>query len=409
MTGIRTAIGWGKLTRAAGQKNDEMPTATPTPMECLPLLTNRFGGAVTFSSTETRNTALQNDLGLREPTTATQGLTQGSFSISGYFAAQMADWLALAYHTDAIQVTTASTFAAKDTSVITPTATTLGYITTAGTTSKIAVTYGTFESYQASATAGLTVYIYGYAHLGTAKSFDLGQFQINSTTDNGGNNLAAVFCGCYIDTFSLSYENGGDAAVQFQIDGYYLKKYTQVTSQLYDYANVIEDPPANVLITGCMLKSDDSSTFTQVAFTDSSSISVANNLQPVPACGQITYGTYALANVSYDVQTSTYSNDPNKYISYLYGYSSYALNSTGTTTVSPVYEPQKQPYCIPYLRIRSQDTVYGTNPTQFLDVNLDNTYIGSMDFSYDVGSLIMDTPSLMTKHAYIAVAYTASP
>ncbi len=408
MTGIRTAVGWGNLTRGSGQNIDELPTATPTPMECLPLLTNRFGGAFTFSTTETRNVDMQNDLGLREPTVAVQGISQGSFSGSCAFSAEMSSWLALAFHTPGLSVTSASTFAAKDPTVTTPVPATVGYITTGGTASGIPVTYGAFMAAQASADAGLTVMIYGYANLKASASFDIGQYQMNSATDGGGNNIAEVYCGCYINTITFSYENGGDASYKIQFDGYYLKKYMQVTSTLYDYVNALEDPPRNVLITGCMLKSDNSSDFTPIAFTDSSSVSVSNNLQPIADCGKITYGTYALGNITYDVQTSTYSNDPNKYLAALYGYSAYSLNSSGDTTVSPVYEAQKQPYRIPFLKIRAQDTAYGTEPTQYLDVNLNDTYAGSMDFSYDVGSAIMDSPTLMTKHVFVTVAYTAS-
>jgi len=423
MTGIRTCVGWGNLSRVSGEGVDELPTGT-TPLNALSSLTKRFGGAVTFSSTESRNAALENDLGLREPTTQTQGITQGSFTVGGYFSTECIDWLAYAVHSDKVEITSASVFITKADSTEyqvsiasgtagqiedsegailnpQPSLSTVGYVKTGTTTSTLPITLGVFANYIVAINGGaMVVDVFGYKHLDTAKSFDIGQFQINSTAadGNGGNNMICVYTGCYIDTMSLQYENGGDAAVQFSINGYYLRKFYQVSSTVTDYANIIDDPPSKVLITGCMLKSDDSYTYNQIAYTDSSELDISNNLQAVPACGKITYGTYALANVSYDVKTQTYSVNPNNYIAALTGYESFSE--------STVYTDTKNPYVIPFLKIRSQDTDTGTAPTEFLDINLTDTISGSMDFSYDVGQTIMDSPDLTTKRAYIAVGYT---
>jgi len=381
-------------------------------MLALPHLTTRFGAGVTFSATETRNTSMLNDLGLIEPTTAVQGISTGEFSLDGTFSADTSSWLQYVFYNEPAEINGTTTLTSADgaTAIVdatgeiqgTNTANTIGYVNNGTAVTSMPMAAGIFKGYKTLITAntGMVIQTYAIDRTQAANSFDIGRYQINSTTDRGGANQATVYTGCYIDSFSISYTNGDDASVKFSVSGKYCRAFNQLDSSAtpYDYAGVLADPPEEVFITGCMAKATEADTFDAIAFTDSAELQISNNLVAIPDCAKITYGYYARGNISYAISTSTYSNNATKYIAELYGYDNWSAGAD-------VYQAQLEPYAIPYMRIRSKNTVAEVTPTRFVDIQMYKCYINSLSHSFDVGSEITDSPDIAAKHTFLAIGY----
>ena len=138
-----------------------------------------------------------------------------------------------------------------------------------------------------------------------------------------------------------------------------------------------------------------------VAQTDSASVSISNSISKRGNCNRLTYSSYSMAGLSYDVSTSTYSNDPEKYFKYLYGYD--------TLTAGTNYHVGRQALPIGNMKIRTDDTsATTTEKTMFMDINMSNVYVGDMNYNFSVDSPIMDEPSLRAQTLYMAVGYSKS-
>jgi hypothetical protein len=413
-------------------------------------LTKRLGAGVTMSLSRTRNNNYIQEMGLREFTAATSGNYEVDFSFDGIFSPALCipsapagqgterfeGWLAYAFMmgTDnkaesfimsSAETTTpyldpACTTVFTPTSVTEPTAADLSTIVYAaqGTGANMVkfgqpMLYRDFFTYQkfVGSDANKTVTLFGYTNLTGPKYFDIGYQKINSHASGVGKydglDEVGVLLGCVIDSASISYESGSDAGVKFSISGHALKDVVKmVNGSTFDYAAYLDPVPTEVFVGGCV-SIFKSPKYEAVAQTDSASISIANNTTKLGNCLKLNYSSYAMGALTYDVSTSTYSNDPNKYLKYLYGYSD-------DFTDGEIGFIGKQPIPIEHMKIRTDDTSARSekdadgNPiaTLFMDINLTKTYVGDMSNSYSVDSAIMDEPSLRPQKVYIAVGYT---
>lgn len=248
------------------------------------------------------------------------------------------------------------------------------------------------------------VKLFGYTNLQGPKYFDIGYQKINAhasgVSQYDGNNEFGCLCGCIINSASISYDSGSDAAIRFSISGSALCDYIQVSKDSFDYSSILSELPTDVFVGGCMSVFKDGK-YNAVAQTDSASVSISNNTSKLGNCNKLTYSSYSMAGLSYDVSTSTYSNDPEKYLKYLYGYD--------TLDVDKNYHVGRQAVPIGNMKIRTDDTSAtktSGNETMFMDINMSNVYVGDMNYNFSVDSPIMDEPSLRAQTLYMAVGYS---
>lgn len=260
------------------------------------------------------------------------------------------------------------------------------------------------KSYNAFATGSKVVKLFGYTNLQGPKYFDIGYQKINAhasgVSQYDGKNEFGCLCGCIINSASITYDSGSDAAIRFSISGSALCDYVQVGTDSFDYSSILSELPTDVFVGGCMSVFKDGK-YNAVAQTDSASVSISNNTSKLGNCNKLTYSSYAMAGLTYDVSTSTYSNDPEKYLKYLYGYNTLDVNKN--------YHVGRQAVPIDNMKIRTDDTSATTtagNETMFMDINMNNVYVGDMNYNFSVDSPIMDEPSLRAQTLYMAVGYS---
>lgn len=277
--------------------------------------------------------------------------------------------------------------------------------------------YKDAKDYADFATGDKVVKLFGYKNLTGPKYFDFGYQKINShasgVTRYDGHNEMGVIVGCIVESASMSYESGSDAGVKFQLSCHGLRNIKMITNDAFDYASILDPVPTEVFVGGCVsVYNKDTDSYEAVAQTDSAAISITNNTQKLGNCLRLNYSSYAIGALTYDVSTSTYSNDPNKYLKYFYGYAEDMMPSGGETigTTPGHYYIAKQPVPIGHMKIRTDDTsaIKPNNPDIFLDINMTDVYVGDMSNSYSVDSAIMDEPSLRAKKTYVAVGYKSS-
>ena len=464
MSGYRVMAGVGTVPRnldsEAGDlinppvKPEDLPDGE-TPKSCLEkYLTKRLGAGVTMSLSRTRNNNYIQEMGLREFTAATSGNYEVDFSFDGIFSPALCipsapagsaelyeGWLAYAFMmgvdnkaksfqiTDANKNDTKAYTDATFTTLFTPSGVedddnkVVVYVAQgnapSGTDPDTRVKFGQpmlykdFSDYKAFVTgATKTVTLFGYTNLTGPKYFDIGYQKINSHASGvaqyDGLDEIGVLVGCVIDSASISYESGSDAGVKFSISGHALRDIVQMVNRsTFDYASVLDPVPTQVFVGGCVSIFKNKA-YEAVAQTDSASISIANNTTKLGNCLKLNYSSYAMGALTYDVSTSTYSNDPNKYLKYLYGY------DTDFVERESPYFIGKQPVPIEHMKIRTDDTSALSEKdaegkpiaTLFMDINMTKTFVGDMSNSYSVDTAIMDEPSLRPQKVYIAVGYT---
>ena len=106
-----------------------------------------------------------------------------------------------------------------------------------------------------------------------------------------------------------------------------------------------------------------------------------------------------MGTLNFDITTTTYSNDPDKYELEMYGYEK-------GTNIS-IYNPQKVPYQIPYMLIQTNNSSSpGANDaTKSFQLNCTDVIATRLDKSYASESAILDSPSLRGKDLTITVKF----
>ena len=363
------------------------------------------------------------EIGMREFAIGTPGRYDVEFTMDGIFAPSVCDsWLKyvfmqgsdndpVEYEVTASNQLVAYSDAAYKNKANTIDAKTMYYVRIESSESSTSpVEFGKkmlgadIKSYNAFATGSKVVKLFGYTNLQGPKYFDIGYQKINAhasgVSQYDGKNEFGCLCGCIINSASVSYDSGSDAAIRFSISGSALCDYVQVGTDSFDYSSILSELPTDVFVGGCMSVFNDTG-YKAVAQTDSASVSISNNTSKLGNCNKLTYSSYAMAGLTYDVSTSTYSNDPEKYLKYLYGYNA--------LTAGTNYHVGRQAVPIGNMKIRTDDTsATTTTSTMFMDINMSNVYVGDMNYNFSVDSPIMDEPSLRAQTLYMAVGYSKS-
>lgn len=427
MSGYRVMAGMGRLDRGSSDGPDSMGTApkvfdskadATNKKDCLHQLTERIGVGMTLSISRTRNMNYASEIGMREFAIGTPGMYDVEFTMDGIFAPSVCDnWLKyvfmqgsdnnpVEYEVTATNQLVAYSDAAYTTKANAPDDKVMYYVQigTSGAKFGKKMLGADIKSYNAFATGSKVVKLFGYTNLQGPKYFDIGYQKINAhasgVSQYDGKNEFGCLCGCIINSASISYDSGSDAAIRFSISGSALCDYTQVGTDSFDYSSILSALPTDVFVGGCMSVFN-STKYEAVAQTDSASVSISNNTSKLGNCNKLTYSSYAMAGLSYDVSTATYSNNPEKYLKYLYGYNA--------LTAGTNYHVGRQAVPIGNMKIRTDDTSATTtdaNKTMFMDINMSNVYVGDMNYNFSVDSPIMDEPSLRAQTLYMAVGYT---
>lgn len=369
MSGYRALAGWGNLRRNSGEHEHELPKngsgAYVAPEELIKDPATyleqdkwqRFGGGCTISVTVNRNINFHNDIGIRTYTVATTGLLEADFSISGFIAADKLDWLKFAINADP------------------DTTTEPGKI------------------------------IYHYKNLNGPKTFDIAYIQANSTTNSyAGKNEWHILTGCAVNTLTINYELSSDAGIQFTLDGLALMDYFNLSDDIDFEQFVLDGVPKDVFSTACVSTSDDGSNYEQVAQTDSVSITISNFIERRGNCLTNCASGYSMGTLNVEMDTSTYSNDPEKYLLKLYGHG-------GAGSTSRIYGVTKTPYAIPYFKVYTDDSdpIGGVEARNKLDFVITDTIASQMQKEYNAENAIMDNPTLRGKDITIKVTVAPTP
>lgn len=380
MSGYRVIAGYGKLKRDKGEAASDLPTVTDksgvttvvAPSTIFGDLGTylegggkwkRFGGGVDMELTVERNINFHNDIGIRTYTVATSGILEPSLTINGYVSAKYLGWMKYA-----LNMADDATIISKET--------------------KNGVTTVT-EKYE-------------YTHPEGPKTFDIGYVQSNSKTNSyAGQDEFHILTGCAIDTVTFSYELGTDAGVKFTIEILALMDWFSLGTIGVDINTYLEDYPKDVFSTGCIATSTNNETYTAVAQTDSASLTISNFLERRGNCN-VNYGSgYSMGTLNVEMDTSTYANDPKKYMLGVYGY-----DPNDTTTLS-IYGIRKTPYQIPYMRFHTDDSdaVNASTLTKQLNIYLDDVIASSYNKTFNPESAILDSPKLRGKNVIFKVSY----
>ena len=376
MAGYRVVAGYGRLKRNLGESAADLPTKSNTgtttvvaPSDIFNNLSTyldggattwkRFGGGVDMDLTIERNVNFHNDIGLRTYTVATTGIVEPSATINGYVSAEYLGWMKYALNME-------------DTDVI------------------------------ISTSDGTTTETYKYTHPSGPKMFDIGYVQSNSKTNEfAGDDEYHILTGCAINSVTFSYELGSDAGVKFSIEILALMDWFSLGKITGDINAYLEPVPKDVFSTGCIsTKYNSADNFKPVAQTDSASLTISNFLERRGNCN-VNYGSgYSMGTLNVEMDTSTYSNDPKKYMLAVYGY-----NPQGAT--KNTYGILKTPYQIPFMRFHTDDsdTINEETKTKWIDIDMDDVIPTSYSKTFNPESAILDSPKLRGKNLTFKVSY----
>ena len=376
MAGYRVVAGYGRLKRNLGESAADLPTKSNTgtttvvaPSDIFNNLSTyldggattwkRFGGGVDMELTIERNVNFHNDIGLRTYTVATTGIVEPSATINGYVSAEYLGWMKYALNME-------------DTDVI------------------------------ISTSDGTTTETYKYTHPSGPKMFDIGYVQSNSKTNEfAGDDEYHILTGCAINSVTFSYELGSDAGVKFSIEILALMDWFSLGKITGDINAYLEPVPKDVFSTGCIsTKYNSADNFKPVAQTDSASLTISNFLERRGNCN-VNYGSgYSMGTLNVEMDTSTYSNDPKKYMLAVYGY-----NPQDAT--KNAYGILKTPYQIPFMRFHTDDsdTINAETLTKELNIELDDVIATSYTKTFNPESAILDSPKLRGKNLIFKVSY----
>lgn len=451
MTGIRVAVGYGKLVRDGGEKISELPksgTGRKPPLAIIEegLLGGRFGAGVEVTINRNRNLDYKRDLGFREITMVTPGMYDVEFSMEGYVSIKNFEWLKNIFFNESIvidgeidcydykgTVLSKPKFKAANevylkmsddpcASLVPIDKASFSYYMAmmliegsdtyspdgvTGTKQDYVISEGDFNKLKEDAVArgtgkSIKVEICGPGRLNKIDDyvFDIGTVQNNLQVSRGKSDEVGVLCGCVLTSAEFSYEATGDSGVKFSLDGIALRDYIQLSDTCVDYLKYIDDIDSDIFATGCLsIAKKPEDFFEEIAHTDSASLTITNTVEKLAECGELVYGGLALGELEVELAAQTYSNDPNRYIPIMYGMRD-EMEAGGT-----MYTMQKLPKPAHAMRIRSSDKTALQHMTKFLDIVGRKVYIESMNRTFATDSKVMDEPTLKPMSAWIAIGY----
>ena len=380
MAGYRVVAGYGELKRENGEHAVDLPkkadkTTTASPSEIFEGLATyldggatkwkRFGGGVDMDLTIERNINFHNDIGLRTYTVATSGIIEPSVTINGFVSAEYLDWMKYALNMDK----------SSDASIV--------------------------KEVEDNGVKTVTE-TYEYTHPNGPRTFDIGYVQHNSKTNEyAGSDEYHILTGCAINSVTFSYELGSDAGVKFSIEILALMDWFSLGTITGDINTYLEPVPKDVFSTGCVsTKQTSGGTYEAVAQTDSASLTISNFLERRGNCNTNFGSGYSMGTLNVEMDTSTYSNNPKKYMLAVYGY-----DPTGDA--KNIYGVLKVPYQIPFMLFHSDDsdTINAETLTKELNIELDDVIATSYTKTFNPESAILDSPKLRGKNPIFKVSY----
>ena len=380
MAGYRVVAGYGELKRENGEHAVDLPkkadkTTTASPSEIFASLSTyldggatkwkRFGGGVDMDLTIERNINFHNDIGLRTYTVATSGIIEPSATINGFVSAEYLDWMKYALNMDK----------SSDASIV--------------------------KEVEDNGVKTVTE-TYEYTHPNGPRTFDIGYVQHNSKTNEyAGSDEYHILTGCAINTVTFSYELGSDAGVKFSIEILALMDWFSLGTITGDINAYLEPVPKDVFSTGCVsTKQTSGGTYEAIAQTDSASLTISNFLERRGNCNTNFGSGYSMGTLNVEMDTSTYSNNPKKYMLAVYGY-----DPTGGA--KNIYGVLKVPYQIPFMLFHSDDsdTINAETLTKELNIELDDVIATSYTKTFNPESAILDSPKLRGKNPIFKVSY----
>ena len=107
-----------------------------------------------------------------------------------------------------------------------------------------------------------------------------------------------------------------------------------------------------------------------------------------------------MGTLNVEMDTSTYSNNPKKYMLAVYGYDP-------TETAKNIYGVLKVPYQIPFMLFHSDDsdTINAETLTKELNIELNDVIATSYTKTFNPESAILDSPKLRGKNLIFKVSY----
>ena len=199
----------------------------------------------------------------------------------------------------------------------------------------------------------------------------------------GSKDATTVLLGCVCDSISLSMSGANSATVEVNLSGSYADQYDDYSElEETDWQDFYDEDSAVPVEWVCLRINDE-----PIAYTKSISFSVRNSLSMQPACGSRFSQNYGEGQASISLSTSVWSVKPETYIQKMY---SGGFDSTKNRPMKKGLKP------IPKISLVS---VYDTNDDDTADysftLNLYDVYVDSVGHSWNSGSEIVDSPSLI--------------
>lgn len=207
---------------------------------------------------------------------------------------------------------------------------------------------------------------------------------------NGPRDETRTLLGCIATSFEVK-QNSGSATLDCTVQFTYINEETSfgnVSETDWDdyYAT---DPPLPVEWT-CLYIGEES-----VAGTESSGFSVSNGAGTVAGCGSRFDANYYMGSVTVNVNTSVYSNNPDRYLTLMY---SGGFSTSYTSPKSKAVKP------IPEVSLRSSETVDSDNYS--LTVTFENVYVNKGGPTSFNDSKCVDSPTLRAQKVTLAFKNT---
>lgn len=427
MTGIRTVVGFGQVTR---EHNGEKTSMSQLPMNAGKLrnkpsaiimakeLGERFGAAVTLTLDRSRDVEYRYDLGMRDVSVTSPGMYELGFSLEGYVSVTNLGWLKYLFHTQEIELEDTTPLYDKDCVLIDDLSAHTGdvYLKNArGRLIKSGLPAKEFEGYLDfldESTDGKVKVIYcDYPESPDKTMFDIGYVQSNTRAMGGVINEVGILCGCMIESGTVSYEAGSDYGVKFTLNGFALRDYLETTSDELYYQDFIRKIDSDILAVGCLSVAQRSGDeLKPISYVDSASFTVNNTLDKIPECNEVTYGGATIGTIAYELDAQTYSNDPNRYINAMMGYENDFANQTidNVSDMANVYWAQRQPRKVRAFKIRSSDDYGGRTLGKFLDILMFQNVVTGLNKDFDVDNRLMDNPTIVPLRAMMVYGYLES-
>lgn len=427
MTGIRTVVGFGQVTREHGGVKTSM---SQLPMNAGVLrkkpsaiimdkeLGERFGAAVTVTLDRSRDVEYRYDLGVRDVSVTSPGMYELGFSLEGYVSVTNLGWLKYLFHTQEIELTDETILYDKDCEVISGLNGHTGdvYLKNArGRLIKSGLPVEEFKGYLEfldEAEDGKVKIVYcDYPESPEKTMFDIAYVQSNTRAMGGVINEIGILCGCMIESGTISYEAGSDYGVKFSINGFALRDYLETTSDELYYQDFIRKIDSDILAVGCLSVAQRAGDeLKPISYVDSASFTVNNTLDKIPECNEVTYGGATIGTIAYELDAQTYANEPNRYINAMMGYEDDFVDQgmDNVTDMANVYWAQRQPRKVRAFKIRSSDDYGGRPLSKFLDVLMFQNVVTGLNKEFDVDNRLMDSPTIIPLRAMLVYGYLES-